>query len=124
MFAGLMGVGGQTDIVAAQIAAGTFFAFGAFLEWAFFGRDPGQQLQDALSIEPLTTNEEIFGADAGRAGSFSEAINRMFSPTTMKGYDELFGMKPKDLSGLKGSVSAIGPRSLISYADIGLDKRR
>lgn len=117
-FMGMMGVGNHTDIMAAQVAFPVFVAFGVFFEWAFFGRDPGRQLEDALMPKGLATYDDYFGAEGGKPGAFARQVDSVFAPGPLKSFDEMFGTKPEQLTGIRAFLDNFTPKSLSSYDEM------
>lgn len=61
MFAGMMTVGGYTDVTSAGVSFAAIVVLGVFFEWAFSGRDPGKQAHDFFTPKKLPTNDDLFG---------------------------------------------------------------
>lgn len=91
--ASMIGIGQYSDVNSAIVAAIVTVGYGAFLEWAFWGRDPGTQVAD---------------------------LEKYFTPKSLPSNDEIFGKRTYDAKTLKldGLVRLLEPKSLVSYGEL------
>lgn len=110
--------GTNTNIAAVKAAGALTLILGVMFDWALTGRDPATRIEEILKPKKLFSYDQMLGVSTGRPKSFSLAVNAMFAPGKLQSYEERFGLKPYDLTGLRATVEGFGPKKLTSYKQL------